>query len=229
MKITIPQTRSAKAPAPLEFSHVTLLLERPIAYHPIFAKLCGDHTAGLMLSQIFYWTKILDATEPDRDGWFYKTRQEWHTELLLSRKEQETARKKLRNLGLLEELKAGIPARLFYKLNKSILLEMLNKYLPDEPLPPLPARKPERSLPVGPIRANKTAPNGQTLKEQRLPHSLHIENSPEIQNFRENLNEQQLQRLESETDEMIATPAGHRMFQNRGRDAVEEMVYRSWF
>jgi hypothetical protein len=221
--------KPGKAPAPLEFSHLTLLLTRPIAYHPIFAKLCGDHTAGLMLSQVFYWTKILDTTEPNRDGWFYKTREEWHTELMLSRKEQETARRKLRNLGLIEENKAGIPAKLFYRLNKTKLLEMLNRYLPDEPLPPLPARLPVSGQLGRPKRSSKVAPKGQTLSEQRLPHSLQQEKSEEIQNFREKLNERQLERLEAETDEMISTPAGNRMAKSQGRDAVEAMVYRSWF
>ncbi len=229
MKNSTPTPHTAKAPAPLEFSHLTLLLQRPIAYHPIFSKISGNHTAGLMLSQIFYWTKIIDMTEPTREGWFYKTREEWHTELLLTRKEQETARRRLKTIGLIEEKKAGIPAKLYFRLNKTKLLELLNAYLPDEPPPPQPATRPKRSLPVGTNRATLTAPIVPTLKEQRLPQETTHKEKPDFQTFKQQFNEQQLERLEFETDEMIATPVGRHLLSTQGRDKIEEMVYRSWF
>lgn len=76
------------------------LLDRPIAFHRCFVDLAGSVTAALVLSQAIYWQKrILE----DRDGWWYKTRSEWMEETGLSRRQQETARKCLKQLGVLVE------------------------------------------------------------------------------------------------------------------------------
>mgnify|MGYP006871977853 CR=1 FL=1 len=39
-----------------------------------------------MLSQAWYWTQRL---EPERDGWFYKSWQEWQAETSLGRRQQD--------------------------------------------------------------------------------------------------------------------------------------------
>lgn len=95
------------------------LLTSPIAYHRVFAEIADSVTAGLMLSQIFYWSQRA------KDGWFYKTQEEWHAETCLSRTEQETARKKLRKLGLIEEARRGVPAKVHFKLDESKLYDIL--------------------------------------------------------------------------------------------------------
>lgn len=88
-------------------------LSRPVAYHSIFARIAESTTAGLMLSQAWYWTKHSEH----RDGWFWKTQQEWRTEVYLTRYEQETARRTLRQLGLLDEERRGSPAKLWFRVN----------------------------------------------------------------------------------------------------------------
>jgi hypothetical protein len=77
------------------------LLDTPIAFHRVFVKIGGGATAGLLLSQAFYWSKNRAARA--RDGWFYKSAAEWEEETGLTRREQETARRHLRERGLLEE------------------------------------------------------------------------------------------------------------------------------
>lgn len=99
-----------------------LLLVRPISFHRVFAEIAGGATAGLFLSQLFYWC---DKGE-DPDGWIYKTQAQWTEETCLTRSEQERARQALRDHGLLEEVKRGIPARLFYRLDVEGLARMLN-------------------------------------------------------------------------------------------------------
>lgn len=111
------------------------LLDRPIAFHRIFAELTGSVTAGLMLSQAVYWsgeTKSGERRTADPAGWFWKTQEEWFEETRLTRKEQETARKHLRGLGrgdVWEEQVRGLPRRLYYRLDleklQSLLLDML--------------------------------------------------------------------------------------------------------
>ena len=97
-------------------------LDRPIAFHSVFVDLGVGVTGALMLSQAVYW----HHRTKDPEGWFYKTQAEWQDETGLKRTEQERARRALKSIGVLEERKKGIPARLFYRLNEQVLLDALN-------------------------------------------------------------------------------------------------------
>lgn len=102
------------------------LMDRPIAFQRTFVRLGCGITGALMLSQAVYWSKRTKSA----DAWFFKTQEEWEEETGLTRREQETARKKLRALGVLEEKKQGIPCRTFYRVNAEVLqnrLESLHK------------------------------------------------------------------------------------------------------
>lgn len=88
------------------------LLDRPVAYQRCFVRLGIGVTGALMLSQAVYWSKRTD----DKQGWFYKSQEEWEEETGLSRTEQETARKRLIKAGVMEEDRRGLPARLFYRV-----------------------------------------------------------------------------------------------------------------
>ncbi|NEP10855.1 MAG: hypothetical protein F6K14_11705 [Symploca sp. SIO2C1] len=103
------------------YRYLQVLLERPIAYHRIFAKIAGSVTAGLFLSQLFYWT----PRGKDEDNWIYKTAKDWYEETALTRREQETARKLLKQKKLLQEKKCGVPCKLFYRINTEVLLELI--------------------------------------------------------------------------------------------------------
>lgn len=88
-------------------------LDRPIAFQRPFVALGVGVTGALMLSQAVYWARRSD----DKDGWFFKSQAEWEEETGLKRTEQETARKRLVQLGVMEEDRRGIPAKLFYRVN----------------------------------------------------------------------------------------------------------------
>ena len=90
-------------------------LDRPIAYHRVFRKITGSTVAAIFLSQAWYWSQKIDA---DRDGWFYKTQADWEEETGLSRREQETARKVLRDAGILLEDRRGVPALLWFCIDQ---------------------------------------------------------------------------------------------------------------
>ena len=98
------------------------LLQRPIAFHRVFAEIAGSATGGLFLSQLFYWHDKGD----DPDGWIYKTQAEWQAETALSRYEQERARATLREKGLLAEERRGLPAKMFYRLDIERLVELVD-------------------------------------------------------------------------------------------------------
>lgn len=95
------------------------LIDRPIAFQRSFVRLGVGVTGALLLSQMVYWHNRTDGE------WFYKTQAELEDETGLSRYEQEGARKKLLSCGVLEELKKGIPAKLYFRVNESRLQELL--------------------------------------------------------------------------------------------------------
>jgi len=97
------------------------LLDRPIAFHRCFVTLTGSVTAALMLSQAYYWQQRAKSD----DGWWFKTRDDWTEETGMGRREQEGARKTLRNLDLLQEDLRGVPATLWYKIDETKLLEAI--------------------------------------------------------------------------------------------------------
>jgi hypothetical protein len=106
----------------------TLLLRagfRPIAFNPFYARISGCVKAGLLLSQAMYWQENVGA-----DQWFYKTQQDWQLETFLTRTEQESARKTLAELGLLEMRLAGMPAKVHYRVNLLALADRLTEFQP---------------------------------------------------------------------------------------------------
>lgn len=120
-------TKPLVAAGPRSFGAEDLigLLDRPVAYHRIFAHVCGDPLAAILLSQAFFWS----PRTKDKDGWFYKTQAEWFEETGLTRRHQETARKKLVSLGVLEEKRGGLPAKLFFRLNLPRLAQLIRAFL----------------------------------------------------------------------------------------------------
>lgn len=97
------------------------ILDRPIAFQRPFVALGAGITGALMLSQAVYWAR----RGSNEAGWFFKTQVEWEEETGLRRAEQETARKRLLGMGVLEEDRRGIPAKLFYRVNFDKLEELL--------------------------------------------------------------------------------------------------------
>lgn len=91
---------------------VTQLLQRPIAYHQIFSQITNSVTAGVLLSQMWYWQGV-----KPKDEWFYKKQTEWESEIGLSRREYDTARKRLKSLKLIDEQLRGVPPTLYFRVN----------------------------------------------------------------------------------------------------------------
>ncbi|MBK7080409.1 MAG: hypothetical protein IPH55_06520 [Betaproteobacteria bacterium] len=65
------------------------------------------------------------AATAGTEGWFWKTAVEWRQEIGLTRREQETARCRLRALGLLEEKRAGMPAKRWFRIDVAALEQQL--------------------------------------------------------------------------------------------------------
>lgn len=105
-------------------SSLIKLLDRPVAYQPAFAQLRAGKvksgpSAAVLLSQFVYWHNRMGGE------WMYKTREDIKKETGLSRDEQETARKRLVALGVLQEELRGVPATVHYKINTGRLEVLL--------------------------------------------------------------------------------------------------------
>jgi hypothetical protein len=103
---------------------ILVILGSPIAYYTAFAKAFGSVEAGIFTSQFFYWY----GRGHNPEGWIYKTQEEIEQETGLTRRNQETARKRLRALGVLEETRMGAPSRLFYRLNLDRLFLLIDRW-----------------------------------------------------------------------------------------------------
>lgn len=102
-------------------------LDRPIAFHRVFVAISGSVTGAVFLSQALYWSKRTTSS----DGFFYKTQAEWEEETGLSRREQESVRKRLKAVGILSESLRGTPAKLYYKVELDVLDSALSPSKPD--------------------------------------------------------------------------------------------------
>jgi hypothetical protein len=129
------------------------LLDRPIAFHRIFATVGGGAVEGLFLSQAWYWSKTKTAQE--RGGWFYHSHAEWEEETALTRREQQTARKNLVKRGLLEERLDVLPGEgrvMWYRINRDGLRKAISvpeglhqtagEVAPKRPTPPHQSARP---------------------------------------------------------------------------------------
>ena len=132
---------------------ISKLFSRPIAFHRPLVDLTGGILPALMLSQAIYWT----PRTKDRDGWFWKTRDQWQEETGMSRREQETARKKLRGATVdgdpvwFEELR-GMPAKLHFRINEAALTVWASGMLGAS----VPTRKAHSDQQEGTDRANNS-------------------------------------------------------------------------
>jgi hypothetical protein len=102
-----------------------LLSDRPIAFHPALARLLGGINEALLFQQLAYWSDKGDDPE-----WIYKSQVELETETTLSEYQQLQARKKLKAVGVIEDERRGVPARLYYRVNWEAVFRLLETGIP---------------------------------------------------------------------------------------------------
>jgi hypothetical protein len=80
-----------------------MLPNRVVAYSPDLARAVGGATIGLYLSQLLF----LSDKGANPDGWVYKSEAEMGQETGLTKREQQTARRKLLSLGVIAIMRGG--------------------------------------------------------------------------------------------------------------------------
>jgi len=138
---------------------------RVVAHRPCFARAFGGAACGLLLSQFWFWSGT-PTVRGRAGGWFWKSQREITEETGLSRAETETARRRLRALGVLEEERRGIPATLHFRLDTAAMQRLLWAHVQAQPAPapPVQAHVQAQSPPLGaaPTPAPLPAPTAQT-------------------------------------------------------------------
>jgi hypothetical protein len=105
---------------------VLSVFDQPIAFQRIFVDVTGRITSALMLS---WAVQQYELGETDNNGWFAKTSEDWSRDTGLSKDEQTTAKRRLIDLGILEEdrnrVDNGLRLVLRYRLNFPVLQQLI--------------------------------------------------------------------------------------------------------
>jgi hypothetical protein len=80
-----------------------MLPNRVVGYSPDLARMVGGATTGLFLSQLLF----LSDKGHNPEGWVYKSEAEMGQETGLTKREQQTARRKLLSLGVITIMRGG--------------------------------------------------------------------------------------------------------------------------
>jgi hypothetical protein len=80
-----------------------MLPNRVVGYSPDLARMVGGATIGLFLSQLLF----LSDKGANPEGWVYKSEQDMGKETGLTKREQQTARRKLLALGVIAIMRGG--------------------------------------------------------------------------------------------------------------------------
>lgn len=128
--------------------------ERVVCYRPCFARAFGGTSCALLLSQFCYWAGTPTVRGRGGDGWFWKPQREITEETGLTRRETETARRRLRDLGVLREDLRGLPATLHFRVDAEALCRRLGAFLP----PSAPALPPSAPAVLTPAVLTPAAP-----------------------------------------------------------------------
>ena len=130
----------------------------------LLKRLNGNHSAALFLSQLAYWT---DKT---KNGWIFKTYEDWEAELFLKEKKVRAIKNELEALGIIEtKIKQinGAPV-LHYRIKQKQFIEFLttekkeDKTTPDtaEMAETIPPKRPDGN---GQNGGNDTAETAETI------------------------------------------------------------------
>ena len=98
--------------------------DEPIVIHRSFLRIVGSVNAALLLTWL---VDVAQVQDEQSGGWVSLTKADWEAQTGLSRYEQETARRVLRERGLITERRVGMPARLEMKLNARNLADQMRE------------------------------------------------------------------------------------------------------
>jgi hypothetical protein len=108
-----------------------LLSNRTVGYSPDLARAVGGATIGLFLSQLLF----LSDKGHDPDGWVYKSEAEMGQETGLTKREQQTARRKLLALGVIAIERRGFKFTYHFKIIWERLYQVIQQFQRGQTVP----------------------------------------------------------------------------------------------
>jgi hypothetical protein len=134
-----------------------LLPNRTVGYSPDLARAVGGATIGLFLNQLLF----LSDKGHNPEGWVYKSEQEMGRETGLTKREQQTARRKLLSLGVIAIMRGGWKNTYHFKVIWEKLYQVIAVRQPADQRPQtVPTEKDERAqtVPTEPVQNVSTQP-----------------------------------------------------------------------
>jgi len=131
---TIGTDTSAAALTTEQAVFLDIFGQAPVGFHRVFVDITGSvvsalwlsHTVGL-IGQILQTSVAPANAQTPSDIWFSMSMDECTTVTGLSRREQESARESLRDMGMLFERRSGFGKNMQYRLEFSVLASRLRK------------------------------------------------------------------------------------------------------
>jgi hypothetical protein len=130
-----------------------MLPHRVVGYSPDLARIVGGATTGLFLSQLLF----LSDKGHNPEGWVYKSEAEMAKETGLTKREQQTARRKLLALGVIAIMRGGWKNTYHFKVIWEKLYQVIAGFQRTQNVP---TEKGERAqtVPTEPVQTVPTQP-----------------------------------------------------------------------
>jgi hypothetical protein len=114
-----------------------LLPNRVVGYSPDLARAVGGATIGLFLSQLLF----LSDKGHNPEGWVYKSEAEMGRETGLTKREQQTARRKLLALGVIAIERRGFKFTYHFKVIWERLYQVIEKFQREQNVATTPSQR----------------------------------------------------------------------------------------
>jgi hypothetical protein len=130
-----------------------LLPNRTVGYSPDLARAVGGATIGLFLSQLLF----LSDKGHDSNGWIYKSEAEMGRETGLTKREQQSARRKLLALGVIQIVRQGFKFTYHFRIVWERLYQVIQQIQQRQNVPTQPD-EPIQNVPTEPVQNVATQP-----------------------------------------------------------------------
>jgi hypothetical protein len=130
-----------------------MLPNRVVGYSPDLARVVGGATIGLYLSQLLF----LSDKGANPEGWVYKSEQEMGQETGLTKREQQTARRKLLALGVIAIMRGGFRNTYHFKVIWEKLYQVIAGIQRPQNVPTEKLERPQ-TVPTEPVQNVSTGP-----------------------------------------------------------------------
>jgi hypothetical protein len=130
-----------------------LLPNRTVGYSPDLAKAVGGATIGLFLSQLLF----LSDKGANPEGWIYKSEAEMGRETGLTKREQQTARRKLLALGVIAIERRGFKFTYHFRIVWERLLQVIQQFQQRQNVPTVPDER-KQNVSTEPVQNVPTHP-----------------------------------------------------------------------